>query len=404
MNAVGGQDGSSVPDEEWERFLRESAQGAAGAPKEPSARARGVAGRLRDTSRARGVAGRLRDTSRARGVAGRLRDTREAPPVWRAHTPPRPRRRTARAVAGLLAVCALLLLALFPDRLLGWFDGDGATSGGAPLAAETARPDQAPAVEEARRPTLDEPFKGSPAARWASGTEGITVPAAKATGWMDQAEVARALSRTRDFLAAANLDPAVLRGERPQTAITLINPHQSDVRKTLAAAFPAPGGKPPGAEDDPLLLFSRFDTRAVRLVGDDIRTRGRLSYEKGKDGALEVTADVTFVYPVTRAAADGEEEVVRTIVRRELVLSWDDPERVETEPGTFSLLSYAVDITNGGCGRDTDTGLLRPEFAAERSASADDGTPAVDPYDRSRPVDKSAGVSADGECGTVTRS
>ncbi|MEU6488217.1 hypothetical protein [Streptomyces sp. NPDC046887] len=393
MNAVGGQDGSSVPDEEWERFLRESARGAAGAPKEPSARAREVTGRLRDTSR-------------ARKVTGRRRDTREAPPVWRAHTPPPQRRRTARAVAGLLAACALLLLALFPDRLLGWFGADGATSGGAPLAAETARPDRAPGEEEARRPTLDEPYKGSPAARWASGTNGITVPAAKATGWMDQAEVARALSRTRDFLAAANLDPAVLRGERPKAAIALINPHQSGVQKSLAAAFPAPGAKPPAAEDDPLLLFSRFDTRAVRLVGDDIRTRGRLSYEKGRDGALEVTADVTFVYPTTRAAAaGGEGEVTRTIVRRELVLSWDDPERVKTEPGTFRLLSYAVDITNGGgCGDGAVTGLFRPESAAERSAATGDGTPAVDPYDRSRPVDKSAEVSADGECGTVTRS
>jgi len=47
MGVGTGPDGSSRSDEEWERFLRESVAGAADAPKEPSARARDVAKRLR---------------------------------------------------------------------------------------------------------------------------------------------------------------------------------------------------------------------------------------------------------------------------------------------------------------------------------------------------------------------
>ncbi|NUP44678.1 MAG: hypothetical protein HOY76_48545, partial [Streptomyces sp.] len=47
MGAGTEPDGSSRSDEEWERFLRESVAGAADAPKEPSARAREVAKRLR---------------------------------------------------------------------------------------------------------------------------------------------------------------------------------------------------------------------------------------------------------------------------------------------------------------------------------------------------------------------
>ncbi|MYV70123.1 hypothetical protein GT043_30095, partial [Streptomyces sp. SID2131] len=43
----GERDGSSVPDEVWEEFLRTSADGAGDAPKEPSARAREEAARLR---------------------------------------------------------------------------------------------------------------------------------------------------------------------------------------------------------------------------------------------------------------------------------------------------------------------------------------------------------------------
>ncbi|MFI6083089.1 hypothetical protein ACIBBB_19270 [Streptomyces sp. NPDC051217] len=367
MNTGGDQGGSSVSDEEWERFLRESADGVPDAPKEASARARLVARRLREEP---------------------------APPEgWRTHTPARrPRRPKVRYLVGLLASVALLAVALDPGRVTGWF-GDDAGAGG-PLAAESERPDQAPPIEPARLPTLDEPFKGSPAVRWESGTAGITVPAARATGWMSKGQVKDALDRSRDFLAASSLDPAVLLGAHPAKAIALINPHQKDVQDFLATAFRAPG-----EENDPVMLFSRFDEAHTRVVGDVVKTRGRISYREGERGALQVTADVTYVYPVTRAAADGGgDEVARTIVRRETVLNWDDPAKVITERGTFSLVSYKVHTTNGGCG--APTGYLVPLYADERPAGADGG-PEVDPYDRSTPVTDGR---ADGECGKATRS
>lgn len=223
-------------------------------------------------------------------------------------------------------------------------------------------------MEPDRRPTLDEPFRGSPAARWADGTAGITVPAARATGWMSTAQVEQALRRTRDFLTAAHLDPAVLGGARPTKAIALINPHQRDVKDYLAAAFRAPS-----EDDDPLLLFSRFDTSRARLVGDVVRTRGRITYREGGRGALQVTADVTYVYPV--APVSGGDEVVRTIVRREVVLNWDDPSKTITEPGTFSLVSYKVDMTNGGC--DNHTGYFLPEFGTGRGAARTTAPPST---------------------------
>ncbi|MER7000972.1 hypothetical protein [Streptomyces sp. NPDC000410] len=356
-----------MPDEEWERFLRESADGVPDAPKEPSARARDVARRL------------SQEPVRAE--------------AWRAYSPVRPRRKKAWAVAGLLAALALLVVALDPGRVVGWSDGGGETGG--PLAAESTRPDQPPAAE-AGRPTLDEPFKGSPAARWANGTAGITVPAAKATGWMSTAQVEQALGRTRDFLAAAGLDPEVLRGGRPEKAIARINPHQRDVQDYLTTALRAPS-----EENDPLLLFSRFDTTRARLVGQVVKTRGRLTYREGERGALQVTADVTFVYPVVRATA-GSDEVARTIVRRELVLNWDDPAKVISEPGTFSLVSYNVDITNGGCG--PATGYFIPTFGTDQAAAGAAGGPEVDPYDRSTSMAERMQEAEDEECGTATRS
>lgn len=366
-----GKDGS-ISDEELARFLREAEAGTRGAPEEPSARARMVAGRLREEP-------------------GR-------PDGWRTHQPPRRRRgRTAWYAAGLLAALALLVVALAPDRVTGWFGGEGGDGGqDAPLAAESTRPSRPPASEAAAQPpTVERPFRGSPAARWGDGVAGIHMPSARATGWMSKARVAQALMRSRDFLAASSLDPGVLRGERPRKAIALINPHQQDVRSYLTRAFRTPSRK-----NDPLLLFSRFAKAEVRLAGDVVKTRGRMTFREGKRGAVEVVTDVTYVYPVVRAAA-GSDEVARTVVRREVVMSWDDPARVVTEPGTFSLVSYTADVSNGGC--DVFTGYFAPAFSADRGTDPESGTE-VDPYDRSTSMDARMRESADDECGIATRS
>lgn len=366
---VVGKGGASIPDEEWERFLREAEAGTQGAPEEPSARARMVARRLREEP-------------------GR-------PEGWRTHQPARRRRSKGWYAVGLLVAAGLLVVAVAPERVAGWFGGAGGGES-APLAAESARPEKPPATAAAAQlPTVDQPFRGSPAVRWADGTAGIHLPAARATGWMSKKQVEQALDRSRDFLAESSLDPGVLSGERPRKAIVLINPHQQDVQDYLTAAFSAPS-----REDDPLLLFSRFEESKVRLVGDVVRTRGRITFREGERGAVEVTTDVTYVYPVVRAT-EGSDEVARTIVRREVVMSWDDPAKVVVEPGTFSLVSYKTDTANGGC----DTfGYFNPEFSAERAPSDQGEGPEVDPYDRSDSMDERMRDADDAGCGTATRS
>jgi hypothetical protein len=303
-------------------------------------------------------------------------------------------------VTGLVVVVALLVVGLFPQQVVGWFGGDDSGQDGAPQAAESERPREAPGAGRDLPPTLAEPFRGSPAARWADGAAGITVPPAEATGWMDAARVERALRQSRDFLVAAGLDSQVLRGERPTKAIALLNPHQKDVQEYLRTAL---SSKAPSGRTDPLLLFSRFRPEQSRLVGDVVKTRGRLTYREGRQGAVEVTADVTFVYPVTPAGDGGPDaEVVRTIVRRQVVMSWDDPARIITEPGTMSLVSYALDMTNGGC--SAPTGYFVPPFGTADEQPAGRAR-RVDPYDRSKPIDASNGTTATGgNCATATRS
>ncbi|MEV0280777.1 hypothetical protein AB0I22_30920 [Streptomyces sp. NPDC050610] len=355
--------GGSISDKEWERFLRDAEAGTPGAPEEPSARARNVARLPRDES------------GRSQG--------------WRTYQPARRRPGKGWYVVGLLFAVALLVVALIPGKVMGWFGGDDGT----PLAAESERPGQPPAAVAAQRPTLSEPFRGSPAAQWSDGAAGINLPAARATGWMSQVQVAHALDQSRDFLVSSSLDSGVLRGERPAKAIALINPRQEDIQKYLATAF-----RTPSRENDPRLLFSRFEKSKVRLVGDVVKTRGRITFREGKRGAVEVTADVTYVYPVARAEA-GSEDVERTIVRRETVMSWDDPAKVITEPGTFSLLSYKADITNGGC--TTFTGYFTPSFGGGQSSTGDSE---VDPYDRSASMDARMRDADAAGCDIATRS
>ncbi|MEU2927619.1 hypothetical protein ABZ636_21610 [Streptomyces sp. NPDC007251] len=360
-----------MSDEEWERFLRESVTGAADAPVEPSAR--------------------------AREVERRLRERPGQPEGWRTYAPARPRYRTGWYVTGLVAAVALLVVGLFPQQVVGWFGGGDGGQAGAPSAAESERPRQAPGAEPALRPTLAQPFRGSPAVHWADGAAGITVPEARATGWMDTAQVARALRRSKDFMVAAGLDSRVLRGERPAKAIALLNPHQKDVQDYLRTALSSTAPTP---DTDPLLLFSRFRPGQARPAGDVVKTRGRLTYREGKRGAVEVTADITFVYPVTPAGDRGRDaEVVRTIVRRKVVMSWDDPAKVITEPDTMSLVSYALDMTNGGC--SGPTGYFVPPFGTADEQPTD-AAHRVDPYDRSKPVN---GTRPTGNgCATATRS
>ncbi|WP_327654261.1 hypothetical protein [Streptomyces sp. NBC_00483] len=367
MNPGGDQSGSSLSDEDWERFLQESEDGVRDAPKEPSARARMVTRRLQEE------------------------DARPDP--WRSHQPARRRHRTGWYVLGLVAALAVVVVALAPGRVTDWF-GSGFGFGSSSASDETtplaASP---PPAGSAELPTLADPFKGSPAARWASGTAGISLPAARATGWMSKAQVARTLERSRDFLAASSLDPGVLRGEHPAEAIALINPHQPKERSFLDRSLTSPSEK-----YNPLVLFSRFDATKVEPAGDVVKTRGRITYRAGEKGALEVTTDVTYVYPVM-SAETGDDRVTRVIVRREVVMNWPDPAKVITEPGTFSVVSNRVDTTNAGC--ETYTGYLTPTFTAEHAAG--DG-PVVDPYDRSVAMDERMGGAGDEKCGVATRS
>ncbi|MEU0302719.1 hypothetical protein ABZ252_25120 [Streptomyces sp. NPDC006175] len=380
-------DSESPTDEQWAEFVRQSETGAAGAPKEPSARARMVTERLRALDE---------DTARARG-GGRSWGGKSKPaepwqpegwrtgPAWQERDGRARKRRRLLGGLGMAVVVAALVVAVRPSLLTDHLPGGGDPASAGPLPAETAPPTAAPADGPVGdRPTRAQPFRGSPAVRWADGAKGIEIPEAKAAGGMSRSEVEQALRATRQLLVAANLDPATLRGEKPDEALNLLDPLQKGERERLERSLTEPG-----EDQDPLMLFSRFDPAEARLVGDVVKTRGRMTFEAGPAGSVEVHADYTFVYPLVKPGGD---EVARTIVRRKLTTALHDPERFVATRGKLSVVSSEQNFGNTSC--EVNDGFLHPTFPSD-SASPPRGDD-VDPYDRSE-------WQPNGSCGTVTR-
>ena len=363
-------DGSSISDEALRAFLEESESGAAAhAPKEPSARARMVTARLREQD--------------ARG---------EVPEGWRSGPAPRGgRRRKVWSVLGVALALGVVVVALKPSLLPGDPFGSAQSEVSAsPLPEETAAPTAPPGSPPADVPTLERPFAGSPALQWADGEAGIVLPAAKAVGSASKQNVEQALELTRKLLVGANLDPKTLRGERPTSALSVLDPQQPDVLDDLNTAL-----RSPDKEHDPLSMFSRFDPAEVKLVGDVVKTRGRITFEKAEYAGVRVHADYTFVYPVT--PADGSDEVTRTIVRRVLDVELSDPAHYRVTAGRLVVIRYDRDVGNSAC--DVYDGFLHPEFRSTGSAGPEPTGPTTDPYDRSKDLDQNGSEA----CGTVSR-
>ncbi|MFC8140461.1 hypothetical protein ACFUKV_01620 [Streptomyces paradoxus] len=366
---------SEIPDDVWEQFTRDTERDIrSSAPKEPSARARMVTERLREQD--------------ARG---------ESPPGWRTGPGSEVNGRAARrrklwAVLGVPVAVAVALVALKPSLLPGdpFGTGEPRAAEASPLPAESTAPTAAPGASGPERPTLDRPFAGSPALRWADGEAGIVLPEAKAVGAVSEDRVEQALKLTKKLLVGANLDPRTVRGARPGAALSVLDPKQPELLDELDTGLRSPSRK-----HDPVTLFSRFDPDEVRPVGDVIKTRGRMTVKKGTHGGVAVRADYTFVYPVVRA--DGPTEVTRTIVRRVLDVELADPARYEVTPGRLLLLNYDQEIGNSSC--FVYDGYLHPEFSSNTSAGPSPSGPATDPYDRSKDIEHGDG----GDCGTVTR-
>ncbi|MCX5405213.1 hypothetical protein OHA37_15110 [Streptomyces sp. NBC_00335] len=391
-----GPDGPEVPavsDEDWARFLAEAEAGAGEAPKEPSARARMVTERLRHEEEQRAAQQKKR-FGRAKPVSTEPAGWRTGP-AWQEREGRGKAKRRIKAALAIAFVVALALIAIRPelviDKVTGQAEQDA--KAGQPLAAETARPSAAPSMADPDLPTLKEPFKGSPAAQWADGAAGIEIPQAEAVGGMSKEKIADALVKVRQFLVTANLDPATLRGERPEAALALLDPKLGEYKTNVEEAL-----RHPSAKNDPLDLFSRYDPAELTLVGEVVKVRGRIWVEPGdRAGQVDLKTDYTFVYPFVKAKA-GADQVERTVMRREITFSIVDPRKWDSTAGKLWIEATYRNIGNSAC--DADDGFLHPQFDDDApTGPTPSGTP-VDPYDRSK------GLETDrrADCGILSRS
>ncbi|WP_340559112.1 hypothetical protein [Streptomyces sp. GSL17-111] len=377
----------SISDADWLRF-QQAGGDVADVPKEPSARARMVTARLREL-----------DAEAARRQPKRWWERRPKEPEpwqpdgWRTGPAWRPRRnRSGRWIAGFVALFAVSagLVTYLDDAAPSLDLGRGEEA--APLPAETAAPSTAPADEVfPDRPTLKEPFNGSPAQRWESGADAIELPEAEAVNGVSADQVADSARLLKEFLVAANLDPGVLAGGEPTEAVGMLDPLGWELVEETREALASPS-----RELDPLWLFSRFDTDEVNLL-EDVRVRGRMEVTAGDaDGKAVIESDYSFVYAVENADVPGE--VTRTLVRREIHAEVADPAHWEGTEGTLWLLEYNMEVGNSSC--SVYDGLLHPTFDSERLGDPAPTGPTADPYDRS---DSLAEDGLGEECGVVSR-
>ncbi|MEU1288516.1 hypothetical protein [Kitasatospora sp. NPDC005856] len=343
---------------------------------------------------------------------------------------PRPRRRGWRAPLLVVLTVAVVLSVMNVDGLRTWFsDHVWKSSSAAPVplptvAPETAKPTAAPPATPDDQPTVDRPWKGSPAEGWPNGQEAFVLPEAKAVGVFSADEVADQLQSVKTYLTAANLDPQVIAGARPEASLAMLD--RAD-RANAGAALDHPT-----KETDPTSWFTRFDPREAALVGTTVKVQGRISYEGDGDGGVLVHTDFTFVYPLqpgpdaeklassrrrtpgtapgtapggtakpaglaSRAAAanTGDTWTTRTIVRKVDDIRFYDPKHYKVDAKKLVFDKTQWDAGNSAC--DVYDGFLHPQFQQFESHDPAPTGPTTDPYDRSKDI-----APAD-QCGSVSR-
>ncbi|MEV7772878.1 hypothetical protein [Kitasatospora sp. NPDC086791] len=349
-----------------------------------------------------------------------------------------PRRRAWRAPVYTVLTAAVLLAALNTDGLRGWYADHvgGLFAAHTPVptvAPETAKPTSAPPKVDEQQPTVAHPWAGSPAEGWPTGAEAFVLPEAQATGVFSAAQVAAQLQSVKDYLIAANLDPQVIAGGRPDAALALLERHDQDGAKSAL--------EHPSKENDPTDFFSRFDPREAIAVGDTVKVQGRMTFEGDGDKGVLIHTDFSFVYPLrpgpeaakragspqpatrapqpTKSAAPqgggtakpvgllvptddvaGDTWTTRTIVRRVDTFRFYDPGRYQVQPKKVVYDKSQTSPANSAC--DVYDGFFHPQFdqfaALQQDTPGSRPTgPAVDPYDRSKDVEQAEG------CGTVSR-
>ncbi|MGX7827398.1 hypothetical protein ACTG9Q_20165 [Actinokineospora sp. 24-640] len=177
---------------------------------------------------------------------------------------------TATVLVAILAVLMLLVG-------VGMFDR-------APRAAEPGPTGPSGALTQ----TVDvsAPFARTPAATWADGVAGVTVPAPMQVGEFSADEVAAATGQVRQAVIASRLDRAMLVRHDPSAYLALLAP---DSRKQLEPLFGT------GLEPQAQALVSLIAPETP-LLSAEPKVTGGMTVEAGGPDELVVHTNFLFAY------------------------------------------------------------------------------------------------------------
>jgi hypothetical protein len=329
-------------DDEFDRALRELAEGKAG---EPRFREASAAERARQAKQQAKRARKQARRRRGRGHAGRGRVM-----AW-------------TSVGVVLVLAAVGTFAWLQLRH--------------PSTAATGAP-VAPAVAVAAPPAGPpaDPFASTPAKSWADGAAGIVLPAAKPVGKFTAVQVEAAYQTTRKLLIAADLNKPTLLGGTPTAYADLL---MSQQRAQFLGGLNKQGVNKDGSQLSTRAWVTSFAPGSTELIGSVIKVRGTMSAKSVRvtnTTALIITVNYVFAYAIEPPATPSD--WMRLVTHRHgsyEFVPWPDLGD-PLQPWDDTTTSQA----GGLCGA-TD-GYLHPDYPSERGPGAHPSPtgPALNPY------------------------
>jgi hypothetical protein len=335
-------------DDEFDRALRELAEGTAG---EPRFREASAAERARQ---ARQQAKRARKQAKPRRGRGRTERGRGRATAW-------------------TSVGVVLVLAAAGTFAWTQLRHPSTVSAGRSVVPTIAS--VVPTIADDGPPAL--PFASTPAKNWADGADGIVVPAAKPVGEFTAAQVASAYQTAKELLIAADLNKPTLLAGRPTAFADLLTSQQ---RAQFLGDLNKQGVNKAG---DPLSTrgwVTSFAPGTTELVGNVIKVQGAMSAASVSNSGrivLAISFNYIFAYAVEPPGNPADWMRVVTHLRGSFDFAqWYDP----GGPLQPWDVRTALDQAGGLCG--TTDGYLHPDYPSERGPGAHPSPsgPALNPY------------------------
>ncbi|HEX4817893.1 MAG TPA: hypothetical protein VFV66_34555 [Nonomuraea sp.] len=222
------------------------------------------------------------------------------------------------------------------------------------------------------------PFEGSEAENWAEGADGFVMPKAKSIGGLPKKDVAKALKRTRELLAAAYLDRGTIMGGKPAAFAELLDPEErSWFRKNL-------GRK--GEKSSRGWVMS-LAPKTAELVTDVIKVRGRAklsAFTKKNLTGARIETNFLIVYGIRRPGQPGTTTRLVAHPRGTVLVYRTQGELV------IWVADWGFSVTPARCDvRDAYVHPSYPDSVPDKKGGKGEPT---DPYDLDEPP-------GDGDCG-----